>query len=150
MNSLKAFLTIFTLIFAITIATSQSEKTLVKSFNLKGMQEVVLDLDGDVEVREWKNSIMRVQLTVMIEKGNDALLKSLVRTGRYNLYSKVNDEDFQIFAPGTKKEMKVSGQDLVENITYVVYAPENVIVRMAGEASTDAESTTPQTESSSL
>ena len=52
MNSLKAFLTIFTLIFAITIATSQSEKTLVKSFNLKGMQVVVLDLDGEVEVRE--------------------------------------------------------------------------------------------------
>ena len=149
MNSLKAFLTIFTLIFAITIATSQSEKTLVKSFNLKGMQVVVLDLDGEVEVREWDNTFMRVQLTIVIEKGNDSMLKNLVRSGRYNLYSKISEEDFKIFAPGTKKEMKVSGQDLNENITYLVYAPENVIVRMAGEASTDAEST-PPTESSSL
>ena len=149
MNSLKAFLTIFTLIFAITIATSQSEKTLVKSFNLKGMQVVVLDLDGEVEVREWKNSIMRVQLTIMIERGNDSMLKSLVRAGRYNLYSEVSDEDFKIFAPGTKKEMRVSGQNLNEDITYIVYAPENVIVKMAGEASTDVEST-PQNESSSL
>ena len=92
---------------------------------------------------------MRVQLTIVIDKGNDSMLKNLVRSGRYNLYSKISEEDFKIFAPGTKKEMKVSGQDLNENITYLVYAPENVIVRMAGEASTDAEST-PPTESSSL
>ncbi len=149
MNSSKVFLTVFTLIFAITIAISQSEKTLVKSFNLKGMQVVVLDLDGDVEVIEWNNTIMRVQLTIIIDRGNDSMLKNLVRSGRYNLYSKISDEDFKIFAPGMKKIMKVSGQDLNENISYLVYAPENVIVRMAGEASTDAE-TTPPTESSSL
>jgi hypothetical protein len=149
MKSLKAFLTIFTLIFAIVITSAQSEKTLVKSFNLKEIQVVVLNLDGEVEVKEWKNPIMRVQLTVMIEKGSDSMLKSLVRTGRYNLYSKINDGDFEIFAPGTKKEIRVSGQKLEENISYIVYVPENVIVRMAGEASTDAE-TTPPTESSSL
>ena len=149
MKSLKAFLTVFTLIFAITIATSQSEKTLVKSFNLKGMQVVELDVDGDVEVIEWDNTIMRIQLTIMIDRGNESTLKSLVRAGRYNLYSKIGDEDFKIFAPGTKKEIKISGQDLNENISYIVYAPENVIVRMAGEASTDVE-TAPQTESSSL
>ena len=149
MKSLKAFLTIFTLIFAIAIASSQSEKTLVKSFNLKGMQVVVLDLDGEIEVKEWNKPIMRIQLTIVIEKGHESTLKSLVRAGRYNLYSKVTDEDFEIFAPGTKKEMKISGQDLNENITYTVYAPENVIVKMAGEASTDVE-TAPQTESSSL
>ena len=149
MKSLKAFLTVFTLIFAIAISSAQSEKTLVKSFNLKGMQIVVLDVDGDVEVREWKNKIMRVQLTIAIDRGNESTLKSLVRAGRYNLYSKVNEEDFEIFAPGTKKEIKFGGQSLNENISYIVYAPENVIVRMAGEASTDAEISTP-TESSSL
>lgn len=149
MKSIKAFLTIFTLIFAITVATSQAEKTLVKSFNLKGMQVVELDLDGAVEVIEWKNTILRIQLKIAIEQGNESTLKSLVRAGRYNLYSKVGDEDFKIFAPGTKKGMKISGQDLNENVSYIVYAPENVIVRMAGEASSDAE-TTPPTESSSL
>ena len=149
MKSIKAFLTIFTLIFAITIATSQSEKTLVKSFNLKGMQVVELDLDGDVEVIEWKNTIIRIQLKIVLEKGNESMLKSLVRSGRYNLYSKISDDDFKIFAPETKKGIKIGDQDINENISYTVYAPKNVIVRMAGEASTDAV-TTPQTESSSL
>ena len=149
MKSLKAFLTVFTLIFAITIAMAQSEKTLVKSFNLKGMQIVVLDVEGDVEVKEWKNSIMRIQLTISIENGSESTLKSLVRAGRYNLYSKISEEDFEIFAPGIKKDIKLGGQSLNENISYTVYAPENVIVRMAGEASTDVDST-PPTESSSL
>ena len=44
MNSLKAFLTIFTLIFAITIATSQSEKTLVKSFNFVSIRFELLNI----------------------------------------------------------------------------------------------------------
>ena len=149
MKSLKAFLTIFTLIVAITIVTAQSEKTLVKSFNLQGIQVVVLDIDGDVEIREWKNDILRIQLTVNITNGNDSMLKSLVTAGRYNLYSNISEEGFKIFAPETKKEMKVSGQDLNERISYIVYAPENVIVKMAGEASTDAL-TSPPAESSSL
>ena len=149
MKSLKAFLTIFTLIVAITIVTAQSEKTLVKSFNLQGIQVVVLDIDGDVEIREWKNDILRIQLTVNITNGNDSMLKSLVTAGRYNLYSNIGEEGFKIFAPETKKEMKVSGQDLNERISYIVYAPENVIVKMAGEASTDAL-TSPPAESSSL
>jgi hypothetical protein len=149
MKSLKAFLTLVTLIFAITIATSQSEKTLVKSFNLQGMQVVILDLDGDVEIREWNNTVMRIQVTIKIDNGNDSMLKSFVTSGRYNLYSKLNSEDLLIFAPGTKKDIKISGQNLNESISYIVYAPENVVVKMAGEASTDAEPK-PQPGSSSL
>ncbi len=140
MKSLKAFLTILTLVFAITIAMAQAEKTLVKSFNLQGMQSVILDLDGEVEIREWNNSIMRVQLSIKIENGNDSMLKSFVTSGRYNLYSKLTNDELVIFAPGTKKEMKLGTSTLNETISYIVYAPENVIVKMAGEASTDAES----------
>lgn len=149
MKSLKAFLTVLSLIFAIIIATAQSEKTLVKSFNLQGSQVVVLDLDGEVEIREWKNTILRVQLTINIANGNDSLLKSLVTAGRYNLYSQSSDDAIKIFAPETKKEMKVGGQDLNEKISYIVYAPENVIVKMAGEASTDVQ-TSPPIKTSSL
>ena len=149
MKKLKAFLTIFTLVCAITVLSAQTtEKTLVKSFNLQGTQVVVLDLDGDVEVKEWKNSIMRIQMTISIEKGTESTLKSLVRAGRYNLYSKVEDGDFQVYSPGMKRDFTVSGQELDENISYIVYTPKNVIVKMAGEASTDVQS--PQSEPSSL
>ena len=76
------------------------------------------------------------------------MLKSLVTTGRYNLYSKIEDTDFKIFAPGMKKGFTIGGHEYNEWVSYIVYAPENVIVKMAGEASTDVQS--PQSEPSSL
>ena len=55
MKSLKPFLTLIAFFFAISLLSAQAtEKTFVKSFNLKGSQVVVLDLEGNIEVMEWK------------------------------------------------------------------------------------------------
>ena len=149
MKKLVAILNIGLLLLVSTISYSQSqvEKTLVKSFNLHGSDVVVLDLDGQVEVQEWKNEIMRVQMTINLSEGTSSMLKSLIQVGRYNLVSK-DGEEYTIYAPAMKKEIKVRGKVLKENIVYTVFAPENVTVKMAGEASTNAR--TPDTLPSSL
>ena len=149
MKKIVAYTNIGLLLLVTTISYSQSEveKTLVKSFNLKGNDVVVLDLDGQVEVKEWQNDIMRVQMTINLDEGTSSMLKSLIQVGRYNLESKDDKDDFVIYAPAMRKEIKVRGKVLKENIVYTVFAPENVTVKMAGEASTNAE--TPNTVPSS-
>lgn len=139
MNTFKILST--TCMFLALTCTAQAqniaEKTLVKSFNLQGSQEVLLDLKGDVDVQEWNNDIMRVQITIGIPNGNEAMLKSLVRAGRYNLRSKTNDEDaYLVFAPGLDREIKLKGQPLKEILSYQIFAPSNVIVKQTTEAST--------------
>lgn len=140
MKKLVAIVNIGLLLLVTTVSYSQTqiEKTLVKSFNLKGSDVVLLDLDGDVEVKEWKNDIMRVQMTINLEGGTSSMLKSLIQVGRYNLSSDIEESDFKIFAPAMNKEIKVRGKVLKENIVYTVFTPENVTVKMAGEASTNA------------
>lgn len=142
MKKLVAILNIGLLLLVTTVSYSQTqvEKTLVKSFNLKGNDIVVLDLDGEIEVKEWKNDIMRVQMTINLKDGSNSMLKSLIQVGRYNLSSVEEEEDLKIFAPAMKKEIKIRGKVLKENIVYTVFAPENITIKMAGEASTNANS----------
>ncbi len=144
MKKLVALMNIGLLLLVTTVSYSQTqvERTLVKSFNLKGSDVILLDLDGAVEVKEWKKGIVRVQMDINLEDGSASMLKSLIQVGRYNLISKIEENDFKIYAPAMNKEIKVRGKVLKENIVYTVFAPENVIVKMANEASTNATTIT--------
>ena len=124
------------MLFGATLHGQQAEKTLVKSFNLKGNQFVLLDLDGNVEVKEWNNGLMRVQITVALENGTEAMLKSLVQAGRYNLKGDDTSGEFKVVAPGLQRKVTVRGHELVENISYTIFAPEKVNVRLNNQAST--------------
>ena len=108
----------------------QVEKTLVKSFNLQGNQVVAMQMDGPIEVRTWDNDFLRVQMQVSLEEGSEALLKSLVQAGRYNLRYEVDEEAYRILAPQLALEVKVGGKPLKDKVSYLVFAPENVLVKV--------------------
>ncbi|MEM9824226.1 MAG: hypothetical protein AAF985_24285 [Bacteroidota bacterium] len=120
-----------------------AEKTLVKSFNLKGQETIVLDLKGDVEVKEWKGEIMRVQMSIAINNGSNSMLKSLITAGRYNLKSKVENEEMRIFAPGMERDIKIKGSALQEKIVYTVFAPEDINIKMVDDVSSDVKNSAP-------
>ena len=138
MKSLKKSMILLAALFLNTAIIGQStDRTLVKSFNLKGQETIVLDLKGNVEVKEWKGEIMRVQMNIAIANGSNSMLKSLITAGRYNLKSKVEDEGLTIFAPGMKRDIKIKGSALQEKITYTVFAPDDVTIKLSDEVSSD-------------
>ena len=124
------FATLFLLCTAFFVNGQQAERILVKSFNLEGNQVVLLDLAGNVEVQPWNNDILRIQMTISLETGSDAMLKSLIQAGRYNLKSQTGDDAYTISNPEMDKQIMVRGKELVEELTYIVYAPENVLVKL--------------------
>lgn len=115
-----------------------AEKTLVKSFNIEGNQVVELQLDGNVEVQEWNNSIMRIQMSITLPNGSNAMLKSLIQAGRYNLKGKSATQDYQVSAPNLQKKITVGGQQLNEQLTFLVYAPADVIVKLSNSTTANA------------
>jgi len=122
MKTYRTLFTAATLLFTFASTTAQNvEKTLIKSFNLEGNDFVEIDLNGQVEIKEWNNSLMRIQVTVGINQGSDAMLKSLVTAGRYNLKSSETSQGLTINAPGLERKITFRGNELKENITYVVY-----------------------------
>lgn len=115
----------------------QAEKTLVKAFNVQNYQIIHLDVEGVVELKTWNEQQMRILMTITLQDGTETMLKSLVKTGRYNLESKETDNKLQIVAPGLDKQIKLrNGQDLGEQVSFVVYAPKNVSVITRSEGTT--------------
>ncbi len=107
------------------------EKTLVKSFNLQGAQTVALNVNAPVEIRKYDGDLLRVQLKISLENGSEALLKSLVRAGRYNLRQDAAQEDaYTIVAPDLDLEVKIGGKPLADQVSLVVFHPENVAVQI--------------------
>ena len=130
-----------------TVFAQNVEKTLVKSFNLKGKQTVVMNVEGNVDVKEWNNDIMRVQMSIELSNGTNSMLKSLVQARRYNIVSAVDGDALNIKVPGLSKTVKVGGQSLTEKITYTVFAPKDVEVKLS---STETASANTENSSSSL
>lgn len=137
---MKTFKALFLLTLSLGVAapsiSQDTEKTLVKSFNLHGNQIVQVDLEGPVEVRQWKSDIIRVQMSITANQINESTLKSLIRVGRYNLKSKVEADEFVLFSPNLEKEVKIGGKVIKEEVSYIISVPEDVLVKLAGEAST--------------
>lgn len=129
-NFIQRSLTLTVLLLFVSFMTygQQVEKTLVKSFNLQGSQTVALQMDGPVEVKTWNNNFLRVQMQVTLKEGSEALLKSLVQGGRYNLRFEMGNDAYKVLAPKLGFEVKVGGKLLQDEVSYIVFAPENVTV----------------------
>lgn len=124
-----------------SIAFAQSaEKTLVKSFPLE-TQTVSLNLVGAAEVKAWDNDLLRVQMTVTLYNGNEAILKSLISAGRYNLVANVENGQTVITLPAMEREVQVGGKALQDDVTFVIYAPKNVSVKLPTANSTSQSNT---------
>ncbi|WP_020534423.1 hypothetical protein [Lewinella cohaerens] len=111
------------------------EKTFVRSFNLQGAQEAVLQIEGPVDVQTWSQSITRIQMTVGIERGSESMLRSLAQAGRYNLKGQLDNDQYLISVPGLEREVLVNGQALAENISYVIFVPEDVRINIENSTS---------------
>lgn len=141
MKTLRFYTTILTAILVCNFALAQNaEKVLVKSFNLKGKDVVVMEVDGNVEVKEWSNDIMRVQMSIELTNGSNSMLKSLVQARRYNLIANVDGEELKVNMPSMDKQVKVRGIELREKISYTVFAPAHVQVKLANETSANTNS----------
>ena len=136
MKKFQITLICFFLVNALAIAQTNVEKTLVKSSNLKGKTSVTLNLDGDIQVKERAGEIMRVQMLIGVA-GSNAMLKSLITAGRYNLVLEESENGLIVTSPGLARKITIRGELLKENISYIVYVPEDVTVSYGGEVASD-------------
>jgi len=136
MKTLKIFTTVLLATMVANTAVAQhAEKTLIKSFNLKGNTVVLMDVDGDVEVKEYKGEIIRVQMAIELTNGTNSILKSLIKAKRYNLIATSEKGELILNMPSLEKRVKVGGKELTERISYTVFAPADVLVKISNESS---------------
>lgn len=101
-------------------------KTFSKTFNTEDKGIIKLDLPGSVDLKIWNNPNIRVEITVSLPTGNTSMVNELATVGRYNISSKVEGDVLRILMPNIQKLIRVKGEELHENITYVVFVPKDL------------------------
>lgn len=139
-TNLQKILTIFLLGITSLAFAQSTEKTLVKSFPLEA-KTVSLDLIGATEVKTWDNELLRVQITITLHNGSEAVLKSLISAGRYNLIAKIENGQTVISAPAMAREVQIGGKALQDDVSFIIYAPKNASVTSKTANSTSQSNT---------
>lgn len=135
----KTFTILFIGIASLAFAQN-AQKTLVKSFPLE-TATVSLDLKGTIEVKTWDNDLLRVQMTITTYNGNEAVLKSLISAGYYNLMANVENGATTISLPAANREVQIGGKALEDDVTFIIYAPKNIAVKLPNANSTSQSNT---------
>jgi hypothetical protein len=114
----------------LTAQAPNAVKTLAKSFNTNGKATLVLDLPGTIDLKIWDNPNVKIEVSASLSNGSSAMLSELANVGRYNLVATPEGDAMTIRIPNLQKQVKVKGELLKENLTYVVFAPKNIKVDM--------------------
>lgn len=115
-----------------TVAAQTAGKTFTKSFNTDSKGVIRLDLANAIDLKVWDNPSIRIEISVNLPSGNSSVLNELANVGRYNLIATSIDIDdaLVITAPNLQKQIRIKGEELKENVSYVVYVPKNVKIEM--------------------
>lgn len=125
MKKIIAALALFSVAFS---AQAQVQKTLVKTFNLNGARQVMVDLkNATVIIKKSSDPVMRIETSVNLKNGNEALYDQLSKQGRYDLA--LSSATPATLTNKPREIVKVSGANLDETISYVVTAPDDVDVQ---------------------
>lgn len=141
MTTLARTFLVIPLVFAAGFLPGQhTEKSLIKSFNTGGKNALAFELPGPVEVKTWDNTTVRIELKLALPNSNGGTLDELIRLGRYNLVSTLDGEIFTVSSPHTARKLSIKGQELKENLSYVVSVPKTALVKVNGQQITGGES----------
>ena len=129
--SMKNIIFLFALMLVTSISVAQqAQKNLLKTFDLNSQTEVVLNLDGDVNIERWNNSTLRVQMDISYENASVHIMKYMISKGRYNLVMSPKPTGLVIEHPNKTDSPKINkeGELLKETIVYTIVVPQGVTV----------------------
>ncbi|MCK6690914.1 MAG: hypothetical protein L6Q97_02300 [Thermoanaerobaculia bacterium] len=118
------------LTFALSAFAQTTEKTFTKAFNTEGKTRIKLDLPGTIDLKVWNNPTIRMEIIVSLPSGNVSMLDQLANVGRYNLSAQTTDESLIITAPNLAKVVRVKGEEIKENVSYIIFVPKDLQVEM--------------------
>jgi hypothetical protein len=124
---MKNFIWLLIFLLGSFVSFGQSQKTLIKSFNLN-VDEVTINIEGNKSVSTWDKLYVRVELIVKTNMRNE-ILEVLVKNGRYNFESQINNQILTISLPNLKDKIKIGELDLVENFEIKIWLPNETTIK---------------------
>lgn len=121
-------LTTIFFLFCAVATHAQIQKNIVKSYQHEGAQLVTLAVEGEVEVEEWDENIVRLVTSIDAINFNEATLKALTEAGRYTASSKNINGNFILTMLKAQKEVTLKGVKIEEKYHFKLFVPRGTTV----------------------
>lgn len=121
---------IYTIIITLLLLTfaqfMDAQRSIVKSINLEGTQNVTLAMGGELSATEWDRDYIRITARIKLSNSTDDILKRLIRLGRYGIESKIKEGTLWLSMPKLERIVIIENQHLEEILSYEVQLPKGV------------------------
>jgi len=115
---------ICTMLLSMTEINAQAQTSLVKSIALEGSSLAVLELNGEVKVKEWDKDFIRITANIEVTNNSEEILKKLVSVGRYDFKTTIENGKLIINTPKMSHLVTIKGVDLIEKMNFEVLIPQ--------------------------
>lgn len=109
-----------------TLVQAQATRSVVQVFNPKGIDQIILDLKGEVDILSAPGQLIQVETEVGIANAGDPILKALIVAKRYSLESYREGNSMELFYLRPLSPVSVRGRTLDEQVHYRIYLPEGI------------------------
>lgn len=110
---------------------SQAERSVIQAFNATGVEQIILDLPGELIFLTAPGDLIQIESAIRLENAGAPILKALIHAMRYSLTSEKRDGNLYI-QPGTRlAPVTVRGLEIQEHVQFKVYLPNGVQAAVA-------------------
>lgn len=122
-----------TLLLVLIISTSLSAQTkLVKTLSPEKCPKVQVKIPNNlIEHEAWDEGEVRLDIVIKVNLP-DAVLKLLVKAGRYELLGKKVEEDYFLSAPNMNIPLSVEEKTIKEIVSIKIRTPEYIVMNTEG------------------
>lgn len=100
-----------------------------QTFSSMNATNITMDVDdSEILVKTIKGSRIVIEMLINVSSPNTRLLEFIAKGGRYDL-EKSYDDNTQTLTLSSKKNkniITIKGEEIEEQISYVIYVPENI------------------------
>lgn len=133
---MKLIFTNIILLLALSVF-AQVNRTFVQTFAAGDADVVHIILPGTIEVTRWSNPTIRVLTEIELPGKNDAMLRALIQSGRYQLRYETAGTAGRLGSALLENPAVINGHTLREKISFKIMIPEWMEVMPALEAESD-------------
>jgi len=132
MKSILLLMTI--LLFSTWDASAQVQKNMVKSFQYSGAKTITLAVEGEIEVEEWDEQLVRLVTTIDAVNFGEGTLKALTEAGRYTATAKDDYSSLILTMLKAQKELTIRGVKIQEKYKFKIFVPRGVTIEQVKHA----------------
>ena len=118
---MKNFIWLLIFLLGSFVSFGQSQKTLIKSFNVN-VDEVTINIEGNKSVSTWDKSYVKVEMTIKTNMRYE-ILDVLSKNGRYKMESNIDGGKLFISIPNLQNKIKIGDIELLEDFEMKVWLP---------------------------